>query len=209
MTVQITPVNDDKAPVFDHMGIFKKITLRSVLIPIPLALLIWLISGRREFFSWYFLFMFLVFVINTWLVKSKMILSKGRNMVQPIHDYYKQQIVAQGFHVDYESPGILIDDTAKKIAFTIDPERKPQYMICDYGDIQGWKLHQKDVIQRRDYHINFDTGRVTGGNYVEMTANAVTVFINYAPQPRHGFWVSHEHEAEMWSARLNSLLNGQ
>ena len=42
-----------------------------------------------------------------------------------------------------------------------------------------------------------------------MTANAVTVFINYAPQPRYGFWVSHEHEAEMWSARLNTLLNGQ
>ncbi|STZ04899.1 Uncharacterised protein [Moraxella osloensis] len=50
MTVQIIPVNDDKAPVFDHKGIFKKIALRSVLIPIPLALLIWLISGRREFF---------------------------------------------------------------------------------------------------------------------------------------------------------------
>ena len=44
MTVQIIPVNDDKAPVFDHKGIFKKIALRSVLIPIPLALLIWLIS---------------------------------------------------------------------------------------------------------------------------------------------------------------------
>ena len=65
MTVQIIPVNDNKAPVFDHIGIFKKIALRSVLIPIPLALLIWLISGRREFFSWYFLFMFLGSVPNS------------------------------------------------------------------------------------------------------------------------------------------------
>lgn len=208
MTVQIIPVADEKAPVFTHKGMLKNMFIRPFIIALPLALIMWAIAKFQDFFTWYIVLLFVVFAVNAWLIKAKMVVTKVRNVIQPIHDYYKQQAIAQGFQVDYESPGILIDDTAKKIVFTIDPESKRQYTVCDYADVQAWQLYQKDIIKKQDYKVNLNTGRVTGGDRKVMTANSVTVFLNYPPQPRYGFWVSHEQEGETWSARLNALING-
>ena len=117
------------------------------------------------------------------LYRTKLFLTDSKPLVHvELHNYYKELAKKNGINVDYETPGIIIDDTSKKLAFTINPSKEPCVTICDYSDIIRWeRLGTKDQ-------------------------SIIKVRVKDLSEPLYTFWVRSEKESELWAARLASIL---
>lgn len=109
----------------------------------------------------------------------------------------KQPIHQLGFNVDYEAVGILIDAKNKKIAFTIDPELRPQVTVCDFSDVVHWESYSQGVDQQNQY----------GARTTLLERWFVSVYIRDPDQPRRDFLAQNDVDADKWVARLDTLIN--
>ena len=114
------------------------------------------------------------------------------------HDYFKRQLMREhNFSVDYEAVGVLIDAKSKRIALTLDPEARPQIIICDFIDIRRW----------RSYSKGFETKNEYGATLSEFSKYFVSIYIKDPAQPRYDFFAINEIDADRWVARLDALVN--
>lgn len=114
------------------------------------------------------------------------------------HEYFKKHLVEKhNFHVDYETVGILVDSKARRIALTLDPEVRPQALICDFADIQRWQSYSQGAELQNDYGVA--QGSVS--NYF------LSIYIRNPDQPRYDIFAANKVEADKWVARLDALLN--
>ncbi len=60
-----------------------------------------------------------IWVVAT-IFKARMAATNGLVVTTnlPIHEYYKQAFIQQGYQVDFESEGVVIDAARRKIGFT-------------------------------------------------------------------------------------------
>ena len=127
---------------------------------------------------------------------------KNYNKVPPYfqqnHDYFKQYLIQKyNFHVTYESVGILIDAQSKRIAFTIDPEVRPQVTVCDFVDVQRWQSYSQGVETQNQY----------GAIQASISKYFVSVYIRNPDHPRYDFFTANDVDADQWLARFDALLN--
>lgn len=141
-----------------------------------------------------------IFGVKTNLKIFSMIKNSGKAPAyfQENHDYFKKHLVEKhNFHVDYETVGILVDSKARRIALTLDPEVRPQALICDFADIQRWQSYSQGAELQNDYGVA--QGSVS--NYF------LSIYIRNPDQPRYDIFAANKVEADKWVARLDALLN--
>lgn len=208
MTIQTINTTKANAPVLDVFSTLKKMFL----IPLIIALLVSMVFGLRDGFS-SFLLMFLIifsllFIIVGTFTKFIMAVTSHNGPYKKVHKYYRDFAIENGFNVSYEAVGVLVDETSRTIAFTIDPNRKQQLTICGFEDVREWYSEENRVTQKDNYRLH-DSGVITGGQ--ERTAiktNFINVIINNPSKPLYSFKVRNSGDAQMWIGRLTSLING-
>ena len=69
-----------------------------------------------------------------------------------IHDYYKNVFIHNGYQVDFEAKGIVIDTKNRKIGFTtattgINKKDKTfdSMLVCDFSDVRKWYSQGKNI----------------------------------------------------------------
>lgn len=238
MTIQLLNAYNDNPPKVQYLPKFamtegrKRYAKMAGSLTLALALIAGVMS-HNAFFSNFMSIIFTSLVLHLiigyfWLTifYHKMRATNGANVKAQhhIHDYYKKVFLDNGFHIDYEAPGILIDNQQKKIGFTITgagydqaTKRFIKMLVCDYSDLRSWTASSKDITERvggeLKRHQELFTNNVT--HYVtpsyERTVvilNRVRVTINYPDSPLQGFEATSEGDAQQWLARLDSLING-
>lgn len=105
-----------------------------------------------------------------------------------VHDHYKELAIRNGINPSYEASGIIIDDNAKKIVFTINPGSEPHITICDYSDIISY--YQVSVNQSSTRQMN-----------------VIKVEIKDPSQPLHSFSLGSGVDSDLWMARLSSIFS--
>ena len=107
-----------------------------------------------------------------------------------VHDHYKKLAIRNGINPSYEASGIIIDDNAKKIVFTINPSSEPHITICDYSDIISY------------YQVSTNQSST-------RQMNVIKVEIKDPSQPLHSFSLGSGVESDLWMARLSSIFSRQ
>lgn len=161
----------------------KKIFLIALLVPIFFSLI--------SFVKWDIATALLVFIIVSLLTfgilavfyRTKLFLTDTKPLVNvEVHNHYKELAKKNGINIDYETPGIIIDNRSKKIVFTINPSKDPYVTICDFSDITQWqRLRTKDQ-------------------------SIIKIRVKDLSEPLYTFWTKSERESELWAARLASIL---
>ena len=105
-----------------------------------------------------------------------------------VHNHYKELAIRNGINPSYEASGIIIDDDAKKIVFTINPSGEPHITICDYSDIISYYQVSVDQNSRRQM-------------------NVIKVEIKDPSQPLHSFSLGSGVKSDLWMARLASIFS--
>lgn len=175
--------------------------------------------------TFFFISVFLVVASQFKLFKIFKNRHQPSNFTQELHDYFKAHLTNQnklspedmgispgllvvntpekqpihklGFNADYEAVGILIDAKNKKIAFTIDPELRPQVTVCDFSDVVRWEAYSQGVEQHNQY----------GARITLLERWFVSVYIRDPDQPRRDFLAENDVDADKWVARLDTLIN--
>ena len=110
------------------------------------------------------------------------------------HKNKLQYLTDNGFSVDYSALGIAIDESQRKVAFTL--YHSTQIYICDFYDIRSWSP------------ISETTTTITSnGNIYQKDANAVLVNIANPKHPQFIFSAKSHRHANEWIARLSALIN--
>lgn len=208
MSIQTVAAPDNHAPKFNLDKPSKSTQILTSkkfwLIAIGLCVLFLIIGG--SFFSLIsFLFLIAMLYLFSSIAKNYLnIFSIIKNpgkvpaYFQENHDYFKRHLIEKyNFHVDYETVGILIDVQAKRIALTLDPEVRPQAIICDFNDVQRWQAYSQGAEIQNQYGVS--AGSVSN--------HFLSIYIRNPDQPRYDIFAANEAEADKWVARLNALLN--
>ena len=126
------------------------------------------------------------------------------SVFKKIHDAKKQQLVAQGFHVDFEEIGLLVDGNKRKLAFTLNRSRDDNNAyICDFADVRSWR--QENYSEEKQYQNA--QGAYAGSSSLTLQ-RAIKVTIADPFHPEFAFIVFGEQTASQWIACLDALING-
>lgn len=207
MTIETVIAPDNNVPIYKNGGpskVKKIVTSKKFMIGAAVISVLFLLvgGGFGELMGFYFMFImaYLTYsIIGSHLKIFK--LYKNKDMVPTYykdnHEYFKKHLISRGFQVDYESIGILVDATNKKIAFTIDPELRPQITVCDFTDVQRWQYYNNNVEWQNGY----------GATQSILQKYFVSVYIRDPEHPRYDFFTKNDVDADQWVARFNALLN--
>ncbi|WP_367110073.1 hypothetical protein [uncultured Psychrobacter sp.] len=208
MTIQTVFAPDNNAPKFDlgkPSQLTQLLTNKKFWIVVAGLSALFLITVGSV--GWliiiYIILGLLGFIYSTFSAFFKVLtIDSTKNSIPPYfqntHDYFKQHLVQDhNFKIDYESVGILIDTQARLIAFTLDPNTRPQVTVCNFDDVQRWQAYSQGVETQNQYGVTLSS----------MSKHYVSVYIRNPEQPRYDFFTTDSTDADQWVARLDALLN--
>lgn len=220
MAVEIIPANDGNPPKYRLVRLSEKkqlIIIGALVIPLILGIfskelmaLLYVLVGFAGFF-------YICFYMPA---KTRNTAGTHYSPLKPIHEYYKNVAIQNGFNIDYEAQGLLVDEKRKKLAFTtslagLDRNTKifNSMLVCDFSDVMKWKNNVTEFTSRTPTHVSVDPlsnrATVTGGHEkLDVATYEIQVTINYPKSPLQTFQATSDADASIWLARLNSLING-
>lgn len=220
MAIEIIPANDGNPPKYRLIRLGEK-KLKIIIAALVIPLILGIFSKDLMAMS-YFLVGFAAFFYIGFYMPAKTKLTAGTHYspLKPIHEYYKNIAIQNGFNIDYEAQGLLVDEKNKKLAFTtslvgFDKSTKTlnSMLVCDFSDVMKWKNNVTEFTSRTPMHVSFDSlgnrASVTGGHEkFDGATYEIQVTINYPKSPLQTFQATSNADASIWLARLNSLING-
>lgn len=204
MAIQIIKDDNPSAPIFENNAYKRlgEVIISSLYIPAAINAVLFIFHWSVGGFVMGTFFMAMIYgYFKIIAFNMKVVATGDRKEFDKVHEYYKALATQQGIQVSYESPGIIVDDIAKKIVFTIDPAQETKAIICDYNDVRRWYGYRNKLTETT-------RSRYSSSTETLLTAYGVRVEINYAEQPLYGFWVSDQNDSDRWVARLSSLIKG-
>ena len=235
MTIQLIPAFDNNPPKFHRLPKPGKGFKRYVKVMGIISLILAFINGLSvpsHFFTAFMKGLGIMLLLQLpviWVVatifKARVAATNGLVVTTnlPIHEYYKQAFIQQGYQVDFESEGVVIDAARRKIGFTqsttgIDPKTRlvNNMLVCDFHDVQRWYVsntqHKTKFSGGVSAAHNSATGITTvyqspGYERVDLSSFRIVVEINYPPFPIQDFRAKNQFDADQWVARLSSLIN--
>jgi hypothetical protein len=192
----VNKVTLEVGPLTTIIGLYKKTLIFCVGLSFIMAIL-----NFSSFISTFFITLlmssFLIGAISLYIVVC---LRCGVGFIKKNQNKIEKSLKNQGFHIDFSTNGIIIDNTKKKIAFL--SKDKPDVLVCDYTDIRSW--HQ-ETLQTTEQFRNQDNAYA--GSKTTTQLISIVVYLSSPEYPEARFQVINDREATTWLARLNALVN--